>query len=139
MAAALLDSSIRCLIVKCGVSPLKVVGVDILSNGGSGFPDVVVLCQISFLILEAAEPALNHDVVSPATFPIHTLAYTIFFYKVNVLLACKLASLIGIQYLRFCHLECFFLSVNDHSCIKRIIHFPANDAPAVPINNGCQI
>lgn len=108
MAAALLDSSIRCLIVKCGVSPLKVVGVDILSNGGSGFPDVVVLCQISFLILEAAEPALNHDVVRPAAFSIHALTDSIFLYKVNVLLACKLASLIRIQNLWFCHLKCFF-------------------------------
>ena len=129
----------RCLIVKCGVSPLKVVGVDILSNGGSGFPDVVVLCQISFLIFEAAEPALNHDVVRPVAFSIHALADAVFFYEINVLLTCKLTALIRIQYPRFCHLECLFKSVNNHSGVKRIIHFPANDAPAVPINNGCQI
>ena len=129
----------RCLIGKCRMTPLKIVSVDIPSDGGSGFFDVIVLCQIGFFILEAAEPTLNHDVVCPAAFAIHTLPDSIFLYKINVLLACKLASLIGIQYLRFCHLECFFLSVNDHSCIKRIIHFPANDAPAVPINNGCQI
>lgn len=44
----------RCLIVKCGVTPLKVVGVNILSNGSFGFFDVIILCQIDFFILEAA-------------------------------------------------------------------------------------
>ena len=129
----------RCLIVKCRMTPLKVVSADILSDSGSGFFDVIVLSQIGLFILEAAEPTLNHDVVCPAAFAIHTLPDSIFLYKINVLPACKLASLIGIQYLRFCHIECFFLSVNDHSGVKRIIHFPANDAPVVPINNGCQI
>mgnify|MGYP006889821117 CR=1 FL=1 len=98
----------RCLIGKCRMTPLKIVSVDILSDGGSGFFDVIVLCLIGFFILEAAEPTLNHDVVCPAAFAIHTLPDSIFLYKINVLLACKLASLIGIQYLRFCHLECFF-------------------------------
>ncbi len=98
----------RCLIVKCGVSPLKVVGVDILSNGGSGFPDVVVLCQICFLVLEASEPSFNHDIVSPPAFTIHALTDSIILYKVNVLLTCELASLIRIQDLRFCHSESFF-------------------------------
>ena len=129
----------RCLIVKCGVSPLKVVGVDILSNGGSGFPDVVVLCQISFLIFEAAEPALNHDVVRPAAFSIHALTDSIILYKVNVLLACKLASLIRIQNLWFCHSESFFKSVDNHSGIKCVIYFQTNDTAAVPVNHSCQV
>ena len=47
------------------MASLKVVGVDITSNSRSGFLDVVIQCQISFFILEAAEPTLNHDVVSP--------------------------------------------------------------------------
>ena len=58
----------RCLIVKCRMTPFKVVSVDILSNGGSGFFDVIVLSQIGFFILEATEPTLNHDVVCPAAF-----------------------------------------------------------------------
>ena len=48
--------------------PLKVVCADILSDSGSGFFDVIVLSQIGFFILEAAEPTLNHDVVCPAAF-----------------------------------------------------------------------
>ena len=79
------------------MASLKVVGVDITSNSRSGFLDVVIQCQISFFILEAAEPTLNHDVVSPTAFSIHTLTDTIFFYKVNVLLTCELTTLIRVQ------------------------------------------
>ena len=121
------------------MTSLKVVSVDILSDGSSGFFDVIVLCQISFFIFEAAEPTLNHDVICTAAFAIHALPDAVYLYKINVLLTCKLATLIRIQYLRFCYLECLFLSINDHSGIKRIIYFPANDATTVPINNSCQI
>ena len=51
--------------------PLKVVSVDILSDSGSGFFDVIVLSQIGFFILEAAEPTLNHDIICPAAVPIN--------------------------------------------------------------------
>ena len=91
------------------MTPLKVVSVDILSDGSSGFFDVSVLCQISFFIFEAAEPTLNHDVICPAAFAIHALPDAVYLYKINVLLTCKLATLIRIQYLRFCYLECLFL------------------------------
>ena len=37
------------------MAALKVVGMDILPYGDPGFPDVIVLRQISFFILEAAE------------------------------------------------------------------------------------
>ena len=128
-----------CLIVKCRMTPLKVVSVDILSNGGSGFFNVIVLRQIGFFVLEAAKPALNHDIVCPATFAIHALTNVVFLYKINVLLTCKLASLIRIQYLRVgCH-ECLFQSIYDHSGVKSIVYLPAHDTAAVPINNGCQI
>ena len=78
-----------------------VIGVDISSNSNSGFLDVVIQSQISFLILEAAEPSLNHDVVSPTAFSIHTLTDTVFFYKFNVLLTCELTTLIRVQNLWF--------------------------------------
>lgn len=32
----------RCLVVKCRMATLKVVGVDILSDGNSGFLDTIV-------------------------------------------------------------------------------------------------
>ena len=56
------------MMVKCRMTLLKVVSVDILSDGGSGFFDVIVLCQIGFFILEAAKLTLNHDIICPAAF-----------------------------------------------------------------------
>jgi hypothetical protein len=53
------------------MTPFKVVSVDILSDGSSGVFDVIVLCQVGFFILEAAKPALNHNVVCPAAVPIN--------------------------------------------------------------------
>ena len=87
----------RCLVIKCRMAPLKVIGVDILSDSNSCFLDVVVLRQIGFLILEATEPTLNHDVVCPATFSIHALADAVFLYKVNVLLTCKRTALVAVM------------------------------------------
>ena len=129
----------RYLIVKCGVTPLKVVGVNILSNSSSGFFDVIILYQIGFFILEATKPVLNHDIVRPAAFSIHALTDAVFFYEINVLLTGKLTSLVRIQYLWFGYLKCFFQSIDDHSGIKRIINFPADNTAAVPVDNSCQI
>ena len=42
----------RCFKTKCRMTLLKVAGVDILYNSSSGFLNVVVLCQIDFIILE---------------------------------------------------------------------------------------
>ena len=86
----------RCFVVKGRMTSFKVVSVDVTSSRSSGFLDVVILCQINLFILKAAKPTLNHDVVSPATFSIHALTDIIFFYKVNVLLACKLTTLIRV-------------------------------------------
>ena len=76
----------RCLVFECGMTALKVVGVDIPPYGSPCLPDVIVLRQICFFILEAAEPSLNHDVICPPAFSVHTLTDSIFLYEVNVLL-----------------------------------------------------
>ena len=102
MATALPDNSIQPVSdSQVRRTPLKVVSVNILSNGSSGFFDVIILCQIAFFILEATKPALNHDIVRPAAFSIHALADAVFFYEINVLLTGKLTSLVRIQYLWF--------------------------------------
>lgn len=98
----------RCLVIKCRVAPFKAISADRLPDSSSGFFNVVILRQIGFLILKAAEPTPNHDVVSPTALAIHALTDSIFFYKVNVLLACKLTALIRIQNLWFSNPECLF-------------------------------
>ena len=126
----------RCFVIKGRMASFKIVSVDIAPNGSSGFLNVVILRQISFFILETAEPALNHDVVSSATLSIHALTDAVFSYEVNILLTCKLTSLIRVQNLWFCHNKCLFKSVDNHSGIKCIIDFPANDTTAVPVDYG---
>ena len=87
----------RCLVIKCRMASFKVVGVDILSDSSPCFPDVVVLCQIGFLILEAAEPAFNHDIICPSAFAIHALTDSAITNKVDVFVAGKLAVLIRVD------------------------------------------
>ena len=86
----------QCFVIKGRMVSFKVVSVDVTSNRSSGFLDVVMLRQINFFIFEAAKTTLNHDVVGPAAFSVHALADIIFFYKVNVLPTCKLATLIRV-------------------------------------------
>ena len=129
----------RCLVVECGMTALKVVSMDILPDGTPCLTDVVILRQISFFILEAAEPALNHDVICPPAFPVHALADPIFLYEVNVLLTCELTSLVRIQDLRFRYFEGLFQGVDHHPCIKSIIYFLSDDTATVPVDYGSQI
>ena len=129
----------RCLVFKRRMAPLKVVAMDIVSDSNPGFPDVIVLRQVSFFILEAAEPALNHDIICPPAFPVHALTYPVSLHKVNVMLTGELASLIRIQDLRFGHFEGFFQGVDNHSCIKSIIYFPADYTAAIPVDHDCHI
>ena len=56
------------------MGPESVVAVDIVLNGASQLPGIVVLVDVDSLRLEAAEPALNHDVVCPAGLAVHALA-----------------------------------------------------------------
>ena len=78
------------------MTPLKVICVNISPYSGSGFLDIAVLREISFFILETAEPAFNHDVIGPAAFAVHALPNSIFLYEVNILPTRKLTALIGI-------------------------------------------
>ena len=134
----------RCFVIKGRMASFKIVSVDIAPNGSSGFLNVVILRQISFFILETAEPALNHDVVSPATLSIHALTDAVFSYEVNILLTCKLTSLIRVQNLWFCHNKCLFKSVDNHSGIKSSTSQPTiqrlyQSITAVRYRNPCLI
>lgn len=78
------------------MASLKVIGMDVTLNNGSGFLDVIALCQVGFFVFEVAEPALNYDVVYPSAFAVHALTNSVFFYEIHIALACKLVALIGI-------------------------------------------
>ena len=92
------------------MASLKVVVVDVVANGGSGFLDVVPLRQVGFLILEGPELALDLDIVSPTALAIHTLTYMVLLEEFFVLLADELAPLIRVQDLWSRHSECLLPS-----------------------------
>ena len=69
---------------------------DIPSDGFSCFLEISILREICFLILEAAEPAFNHDIIGPSTFVIHALPDSVITNKVDVFVTGKLAALIRV-------------------------------------------
>ena len=121
------------------MAALEVIHVDVVADGLASLPDVAVLREIGFLILECPEPPLNLDVVGPAALAIHALADVVFLEESLVLLAGELASLVGVENLRLCYTESLPYGGNDHPGVQGIVHLPANNAAAVPVDDGCQI
>ena len=121
------------------MASLKVVGFDIGPDGFSRFLDIFILCKINLVILESAEPSLNHDIICPAALAIHALPDPLFFKKDSVFITGKLWTLITVDNFRFCDLECFIYSVHDRSGIQCIIEIPGNDIAAVPVDNRRQV
>ena len=78
------------------MAALKIIFLHINPNGFAGFPDVIVLGEVSLLIPEGTEPPLNHDIVGPAALAIHALKHVIFQEKRLVFVTGKLASLVRI-------------------------------------------
>ena len=73
-----------------------VVSPDVLADCLACLLDVVVLCQVGLLVLEGAEPALNHDVVGPAALAIHALSDVVNFQEFLVFTTGELAALIRV-------------------------------------------
>ena len=121
------------------MAALEVIFFHITPNGLTGFPDVIVLGEVSLLVLEGTKPPFNHDIVSPAALAIHALTYVIFPEKRLVFVAGKLASLVRIQNFRPGDPESFSNGLDDHAGIKGVVCLPANNAAAVPVYDGCQI
>ena len=82
------------MIINSGMAAFKIVGVDIFPNCLLRLTDIGILGKICFLVFKTAKPSLNHDIVSPTTFALHTLPDVIFFEKIYVFVACKFTSLI---------------------------------------------
>ena len=121
------------------MAALEVIHVDVVMDGLASLPDIAVLREIGFLIFECPEPPLNLDVVGPAALAIHTLADVMFLEECLVLLAGELASLVGVENLWLCYTESFPYGSDDHPGVQGIVHLPADDAAAVPVDDGCQI
>ena len=77
----------RAFIVDCLMASLKIIIVNISSDGFSCFLEISILREICFLIFEAAKPAFNHDIICPAAFAIHALPDPVVSNKVDVFVA----------------------------------------------------
>lgn len=121
------------------MASLKVVVVDVASNGGPGFLDVMPLRQVGFLILEGPKPALDLDIVSPTALAIHALAYMVLIEELFVFLTCELTALIRVQNLWPGHAERLLAGLYADSGVQCIIQLPPDDTTAVPVNDSCQI
>ena len=129
------------MIIQCRMISFKVIGVNISFDSCSGFFDIIILCQVSFFILKTSKPSFDHDIISPMTFSIHTLTDTIFFYKIDILLAGKLTSLIwGLAILNalfnaFSTIRVSRVSSTSHPTIQRL----CQSITAVRYRNPCLI
>ena len=72
---------------------MEVVGFDVATYGLTGLADVLIAREVSLLILEAAEPALNHYVVSPAALAVHALLDVLILQEASILFTCNIMEL----------------------------------------------
>ena len=103
-------------------------------------PRGTIFVDVDFFLFQTAEPALHHDVICPALPPVHALRDVIFFQKASVFLACELTALIAVENRRG---TVPFYSIADSFqymiSLKRIRQPPADDFPAVPVDDCSQI
>lgn len=99
-----------------------------------------IFVRIDLLRLEAAEPALDHDVVRPAALSVHALADAELPQESLVRVACELASLIRVQYGGNAML---FHGIpdrlQDEGHIQRVREMMGDDLPTVPVDDGCKV
>ena len=100
------------------MATFKVVGIDVFPYCSPGFFDVGVFCKVCLFVLEAPEPAFDHDVVGPPAFAIHTLTDAVAADEVDILIACELTALIRIDDQRLGHLKGFFACIDYHSGVQ---------------------
>ena len=116
-----------------------VVSPDVVADCLARLLDVVVLRQVGLFVFERPEPALDHDIVSPAALAVHALADAVFLQELLVFAAGELASLIRVEDFRLRHFECLAAGLDDHTRVQRVVHLPADDIAAVPVDDGRQV
>lgn len=76
------------------MTTFKIVCVYVFPDCLTCFPNIGILSKVYFFVFEATEPSLNHNVISPTAFAIHTLTDMVIFQKTHIFVACELAPLI---------------------------------------------
>lgn len=55
------------------MTAFKIVCVYVFPDRLTCFADIGILSKVCLFVFETAKPSLNHDVISPAAFAVHTL------------------------------------------------------------------
>ena len=117
-----------------------VIGIDVLANTPPKLFRCTEFVDVYHLGLQAAEPALNHDVVRPTGLPIHALPDMERFEKLLILVAGKLASLIRVEDSRdAAALYSLAYRFHDRLGIQGVRERPADNLAAEPVDDCGQV
>lgn len=118
----------------------RVVLSNVFADGLTELPRGAVFVDIDLFLLQASEPALHHDVVSPALPPVHALRDVVFFQKVSVFLAGELTALVTVENCRSTvPINCIADSLQHVISFKRIRQPPADNLSAVSVDDCSQV
>ena len=126
----------RSFVIKSLVRTDIIVFADIVSNVHTKSLRTAVFVDIDHLGFQGSEPALYHNVVSPSGFAVHALPDALFLQESLVLVAGELAALVAVENFRR-SMRGDSVSNRDYDGIgvQRVGQIPADDFPAVPVNN----
>ena len=116
------------------------VFLDILTDHPAQLPERTELVDVDQLGFQAAEPALDHDVVYPSGLAVHALQNVQRLEKGFVLGTSELTALIGIEDSR--GPKAFRGTpdgLRDRRSLQSVGELPVHDLPAVAVDDGRQI
>ena len=124
-------------VVQCLMRSERVVVINVAADRRAQLFWATVLIDIDQFRLEAAEPALDHDVVCPAGFAVHALANSQTLEQPLVFFTGKLAALVRIQDGgHAAMLDRALDSFQYRPRIQRVGQSPADDLAAEPVDDG---
>ena len=127
-------------IVQRLVGPEAIVAVNVLPDGAAQSPGIVVLIDVDSFCFQAAEPALDHDVIRPAGLAIHALTDVEVFQKVLVLGAGELTALIRVGDSRGAvELHGIPYRPDDGTGVQSVGEVPAHNLPAEPVDESGEV
>ena len=97
------------------------------------------LMHIEPLVLEGAPEPLHEDVIQSPTLTVHAYLDFPLLQRRQEVMAGKLATLIRVEYIRLRLLQRTVQCVDAEIGIQCVGQLPADDVPAVPVNDGDQV
>ena len=121
------------------MNPLHVVEKKVFIETSTSFGDSHVLVKVNLFIFDCSPEALHEDVVRHPAPAIQTDADAFSFKNSREIVAGKLRSLIGVEYLRLRNLQCLLQRPGAKGYIHGGGDIPSQDIAAVPIHDRNKI